>query len=63
MQCGICKKNSNPIFKEKSGNYSLYECPLCGGQFWNPMKNPGAEWYEKDIRYSFRNKNPLKLQA
>jgi len=60
MQCGICKKNSNPIFKEKSGNYSLYECPLCGGQFWNPMKNPGAEWYEKDIRYSFRNKNPLK---
>lgn len=24
------------------------------------MKNPGAEWYEKDIRYSFRNKNPLK---
>jgi len=24
------------------------------------MKNPGAEWYEKDARYSFRNRNPLK---
>ena len=60
MICGICKKESKLTFKEKHKDYSLYECSLCKGQFWNPMKNPGAEWYEKDVRYSFRNKNPLK---
>ncbi len=45
---------------EQFGEYSLWECPLCAVRFWHPMKNPGAEWYEKDERYSFRNLNPRK---
>lgn len=60
MICGICKKNSTLSLKEKYNEYSLWECSNCLGQFWTPMKNPGAEWYEKDVRYSFRNQNPLK---
>ncbi len=46
--------------REKYKEYSLWECRQCHGQFWSPMKSPGAAWYEKDERYSFRNKNPLK---
>ena len=60
MICGICRKKTQLILKEKFGVFSLWECNDCQGQFWVPMKNPGAEWYEKDERYSFRNKNPLK---
>lgn len=58
--CGVCNKISQLSFKESFKEYTLWECSECAGQFWTPMKNPGAEWYEKDERYSFRNLNPLK---
>lgn len=38
--------------------YKLYECKECGVQFWEPFKNPGAEWYEKDERYATRSIEP-----
>jgi len=46
------KYNKSPI------NYSLFECGVCGVQFWVPFKNPGSEWYEKDERYKGANENP-----
>ncbi|MDD5547611.1 MAG: class I SAM-dependent methyltransferase [Candidatus Pacebacteria bacterium] len=58
--CGVCGKSANLNFKEDFKEYSLWECPECFGQFWSPMKGPGAGWYEKDERYSFRNLNPLE---
>jgi len=38
--------------------YYLYHCNECGGQFWEPFRNPGAEWYERDERYAGINANP-----
>lgn len=38
-------------------NYSLYECDICFVQYWQPFKNPGAEWYKNDPRYAGRNKS------
>jgi len=60
-QCPICRRESNLLLKESYGAYTLWECAVCAGQFWEPMKNPGASWYEADERYSFRNQNPLKI--
>lgn len=61
-KCGICgsSESENLILKEKYLDYTLFECLKCKGQFWDPMKGPGNEWYEKDDRYSFRNRKPLK---
>ncbi len=39
--------------------YDLYECPSCRAQWWEPLKNPGAEWYESDVRYAGRNGDPI----
>lgn len=39
--------------------YTLYECASCSGQFWDPLRNPGAEWYEHDERYADRNQDPI----
>lgn len=58
--CGVCKRRSELNRKEKFSEYTLWQCARCRGQFWTPMKNPGAEHYEKDERYAFRNLNPLK---
>lgn len=59
-KCGICLSETEFVFKEEHGPYKLWECTSCQGQFWNPMKNPGSEWYEKDLRYSDRNADPHK---
>lgn len=39
--------------------YDLWSCKACGAWFWNPMKNPGSEWYEHDERYAGRNEDPI----
>jgi len=57
--CPICQKDSNFTYLEshtdREQEYKLYECQNCQAQFWEPFKNPGAEWYEKDKRYASRN--------
>jgi len=58
--CGVCAGVTELVWREDHREYSLWECGYCQAQFWSPMKNPGAEWYEKDERYSFRNLNPLR---
>ena len=55
IKCGVCGRPAPFVFKEKVEIYTLWECPLCFIQFWEPMKNPGQEWYEADPCLSFRN--------
>ena len=40
--------------------YSLWHCTACGVEFWWPLKNPGAHWYEHDVRYADRNQDPIR---
>ncbi|HWB33887.1 MAG TPA: class I SAM-dependent methyltransferase [Candidatus Paceibacterota bacterium] len=61
--CPLCKMQ-HPVSlheaHEDSGvRYDLYECEACRVQFWWPLKNPGATWYEHDIRYEGRNHDPI----
>ncbi|PIT92561.1 MAG: hypothetical protein COU08_01710 [Candidatus Harrisonbacteria bacterium CG10_big_fil_rev_8_21_14_0_10_42_17] len=58
-RCGVCGQGVDVEYKEQHKEYSLWECSECKTQFWTPMKNPGASWYEHDERYAFRNKYPL----
>ncbi|MDO8424599.1 MAG: class I SAM-dependent methyltransferase [bacterium] len=57
--CPICQKQEKFDFvrdhQNKDGKFSLYECENCGIQFWNPFKNPGKDWYEKEYDYKARN--------
>jgi len=50
--CPVCKKKADFKFiqdyKNKWGNWSLYECSECRVQFWMPFKNPGAEYYKRN---------------
>lgn len=62
MNCPFCtSKNTHQISHYSKNDYKLFECKDCLGQFWTPFKNPGAEWYERDERYSGRNHQPLLL--
>lgn len=38
--------------------YTLHECPDCKVQYWEPFKNPGAQWYKNDVLYASRNIDP-----
>ena len=61
--CPLCLTLFNGIQKtthEDSGIvYTLWECTKCSAQFWDPLKNPGAGWYERDERYANRNLDPI----
>lgn len=39
--------------------YDLFSCHSCDVWFWNPLKNPGSDWYERDERYAGRNEDPI----
>ena len=57
--CPICQKQEGFSFirdyQSKDSKFSLYECKNCGIQFWNPFKNAGEEWYEKEYGYQSQN--------
>ncbi|MFH1462604.1 MAG: class I SAM-dependent methyltransferase [bacterium] len=59
LLCPICQKQEKFDFirdyQNKDGKFSLYECRNCQVQFWNPFKNPGKEWYEREYDYKARN--------
>ncbi|HEY4519569.1 MAG TPA: class I SAM-dependent methyltransferase [Candidatus Paceibacterota bacterium] len=57
-RCGICGKDTSLSLLERYNEYTLHECSVCKGQFWDPMKNPGSEWYSHDERYANRNTDP-----
>jgi SAM-dependent methyltransferase len=60
--CYFCGSPKNPTDLEThvdNGNeYKLHECLNCHVQYWTPFENPGAQWYEKDLRYAGRNIDP-----
>lgn len=61
-QCKLCEAPGEfkPVDTHLDGDqtYRLYHCGECGGQWWEPFANPGAEWYERDERYASINANP-----
>ena len=60
--CPLCNLGTRIVHLEShvdgSTRYELYECIDCAARFWEPMKNPGAHWYEHDPRYAGANANP-----
>lgn len=62
--CPLCAEASEFKFLKShfdlatNQEYKLYKCEKCQAWFWRPLVNPGAEWYEKDERYSGRNADP-----
>lgn len=62
-KCPVCREGEGtPLGKEHTDSgitYSLYACSACGVHYWQPFKNPGAEWYGHDERYAGRNKDPF----
>jgi len=63
-KCPLCEEESSfrRLAEHFAGKinrkYTLYQCLKCNGQFWTPLKNPGADWYENDPRYAHRNIDP-----
>ncbi len=57
--CPFCREANKPKFikdiKNKDGQFSLYHCPNCQGQYWAPFSHPGGEWYEKGDSYNVKN--------
>ena len=58
--CPICNRAAASPALEKQGSYSLFSCPQCGLQFWNPRALPTSEWYE--LMYSGRDAKLLPLE-
>lgn len=63
MPCPLCESGQAQPCRESHRDagqtYELHECSRCHAQFWTPLKNPGAEWYEHDERYAGRNADPI----
>lgn len=57
--CRLCSRHDGIMQREVWGAFTLWACTHCQGQFWEPFKNPGADWYEQDQRYHDRNIDPL----
>jgi SAM-dependent methyltransferase len=60
--CPFCSETQSGLVDHHTDagiNYDLYHCGSCGAEFWEPMRNPGAEWYEHDERYANRNLDPI----
>lgn len=50
-RCPVCSQTAvRHTWKRKfdrDEKYYLYHCHACEVQFWEPMRNPGSEWYEE----------------
>lgn len=62
--CPLCG-TSNPAkmaltHSDNATTYTLWHCDTCEVEFWWPLKNPGAHWYEHDARYADRNQDPIR---
>lgn len=62
-RCPVCGNGAGrPLLRShRDGGtlYRLFACGACSIQYWQPFKNPGAEWYGHDERYAGRNQDPL----
>ncbi|MFA5163063.1 MAG: class I SAM-dependent methyltransferase [Patescibacteria group bacterium] len=53
--CPACSQNNFSFIldtKNKNGEFSLYECANCQGQFFFPFFHPGGNWYEQGDTYN-----------
>ncbi|MBP9711146.1 MAG: class I SAM-dependent methyltransferase [Candidatus Pacebacteria bacterium] len=63
--CPICTASSTFSTLERYvdpqtvTSYTLFECSACSVRFWEPLKNPGGDWYAHDGRYADRNELPI----
>jgi len=64
-KCLVCGSPEGITFLESytdpllGTTYDLFSCSACDVWFWNPLKNPGSAWYERDERYAGRNEDPI----
>lgn len=49
--CPLCLKESEPLPVGVFGEYKMYLCDLCGVEYADPFKAPGAGWYEESQEY------------
>ncbi|MDO8137664.1 MAG: class I SAM-dependent methyltransferase [Candidatus Brocadiales bacterium] len=45
--CPVCKSESDNKEVERYQRYTLYWCSSCDLQWWHPLENPGASFYEE----------------
>jgi len=61
-RCPLCVQPATfshlEVHVDRDVRYDLYECAQCRAQFWEPLRNPGSEWYESDPRYAGANADP-----
>jgi SAM-dependent methyltransferase len=61
--CPLCNaptpKATGRTHIDGTTNYTHYGCDSCTVEFWWPLKNPGAEWYSKNVTYGARNHDPV----
>jgi len=51
MKCPVCGSSDDKHLVEQVQDYRIYRCPSCTVVFADPMKTPGADWYEKSDDY------------
>jgi len=53
--CPVCKKQGDLAslqeHRNEYGKFTLRECSECQAQFWDPLRSPGASWYEESGSY------------
>jgi 2-polyprenyl-3-methyl-5-hydroxy-6-metoxy-1,4-benzoquinol methylase len=61
LDCPVCTCSfeiAEPL--QTAGSYSLFECPGCEVQFWNPFKRIGSSWYEEFYTVRLKSIPPLE---
>jgi SAM-dependent methyltransferase len=61
MKCPICRQRNETKAVGACVGYRLLECPACRVVFSDPMKGPGAEWYESSDLYFMGHHLPAQL--
>lgn len=61
--CPLCRSEHTTLaqltHQEGTQTYTAYSCESCTLMWWEPFKNPGAEWYGHDERYADRNAHAI----
>jgi SAM-dependent methyltransferase len=50
-RCPVCRAEAGGAPQAKAEGYTIYDCPMCGLRFSDPMRHPGGEWYENSAFY------------
>lgn len=69
LKCPICLKQYLDKFriirdyKSNDGAFSLYECLVCGVQFWAPFESPSSKWYQERYNFDVNSYTPTKRDS